>query len=42
MAKDLDTAAIALVTEARGNGKLAALSPCADPVKRERPAPRPS
>jgi hypothetical protein len=33
MAKDLDTAAIALVTEARGNGKLAALSPCSDPVK---------
>ena len=33
MAKDLDTAAIALVTEARGNGKLAALSPCTDPVK---------
>jgi hypothetical protein len=32
MAKDLDTAAIALVTEARGNGKLAALSPCSDPV----------
>jgi hypothetical protein len=33
MAKDLDNAAIALVTEARGNGKLATLSPCADPVK---------
>jgi hypothetical protein len=33
MAKDLDTAAITLVTEARGNGKLAALSPCSDPVK---------
>src|SRR5450432_1577153 len=33
MAKDLDTAAIALVTEARGNGKLAALSPCTDPLK---------
>ncbi len=33
MAKDLDTAAIALVTEARGNGKLAALSACSDPVK---------
>jgi hypothetical protein len=32
MAKDLDTAAIALVTEARGNGKLAALSPCTDPT----------
>jgi hypothetical protein len=32
MAKSLDTAAIALVTEARGNGTLASLSPCADPV----------
>jgi hypothetical protein len=32
MAKDLDTAAIALVTEARANGTLSSLSPCADPV----------
>ena len=31
MAKDLDTAAIALVTEARGNGTLSALAPCANP-----------
>jgi len=31
LADKLDTAAQALVTEARGNGKLAALSPCADP-----------
>jgi hypothetical protein len=32
MAKQLDTAAISLVTEARSNGTLAKLSPCADPV----------
>jgi hypothetical protein len=32
LADKLDTAAQALVTEARGNGKLAALSPCADPT----------
>jgi hypothetical protein len=32
MAKALDTAAQALVTEARGNGKLAALSPCSAPA----------
>jgi len=31
LADRLDTAAQALVTEARGNGKLAALSPCANP-----------
>jgi Protein of unknown function (DUF1592)/Protein of unknown function (DUF1588)/Protein of unknown function (DUF1595)/Protein of unknown function (DUF1587) len=31
MAKSLDTAAQALVTEARQNGKLATLSPCANP-----------
>jgi hypothetical protein len=32
LADKLDAAAQALVTEARGNGKLAALSPCADPT----------
>ncbi|HET6146279.1 MAG TPA: DUF1592 domain-containing protein [Polyangia bacterium] len=32
LADKLDTAAQALVNEARGNGKLAALSPCADPT----------
>jgi len=32
LATQLDDAAQALVTEARGNGKLAALSPCADPT----------
>jgi hypothetical protein len=32
MAKQLDAAAIALVTEARSNGTLAQLSPCTDPV----------
>ncbi len=32
LADKLDTAAQALVTEARGNGKLAALSPCATPT----------
>jgi Protein of unknown function (DUF1592)/Protein of unknown function (DUF1588)/Protein of unknown function (DUF1595)/Protein of unknown function (DUF1587) len=32
MAKALDTAAQALVTEARGNGKLASLSPCSNPT----------
>ena len=31
LASKLDTAALALVSEARANGKLAALSPCADP-----------
>ena len=32
MAKQLDAAAISLVTEARSNGTLAKLSPCSDPV----------
>jgi Protein of unknown function (DUF1592)/Protein of unknown function (DUF1588)/Protein of unknown function (DUF1595)/Protein of unknown function (DUF1587) len=32
LAKQLDVAAQALVTEARGNGKLATLAPCADPA----------
>jgi hypothetical protein len=32
MAKALDTAAQALVTEARGNGKLAGLAPCSNPT----------
>jgi len=32
LADKLDTAAQALVTEARGNGKLSALSPCANPT----------
>jgi hypothetical protein len=32
MAKALDTAAQALVIEARGNGKLASLSPCSNPT----------
>jgi Protein of unknown function (DUF1592)/Protein of unknown function (DUF1588)/Protein of unknown function (DUF1595)/Protein of unknown function (DUF1587) len=32
MAKDLDTAAISLVSEARGNGTLASLSPCSSPT----------
>ena len=32
LADRLDTAAQALVTEARGNGKLAALAPCANPT----------
>ncbi|HEY4395747.1 MAG TPA: DUF1592 domain-containing protein, partial [Polyangia bacterium] len=32
MAKQLDAAAISLVTEARGNGTLAKLAPCSDPT----------
>ena len=32
LADKLDTAALSLVTEARGNGKLAALAPCASPT----------
>ena len=32
LAKQLDVAALALVSEARGNGRLAALAPCASPT----------